>query len=143
MKQVATGLLFDSHGRLLIYLRDNKPTIPFPNRWDLFGGHVEAGEEPEQALVREVEEELGLTLEGYAFFRSYYCLTGDAGPNVKFVYWARIKEEWQDLTLHEGQRHLGIDINRRGDFEFANILANIIEDFAQSPELAQATTGRH
>ncbi len=52
MKQIAQVLLLDRHNRLLIYLRDDKPEIPFPNHWDFFGGHVEEGETPEQALVR-------------------------------------------------------------------------------------------
>jgi len=62
MKHIAMVLLFDRHDRLLIYLRDNKPEIPFPNHWDLFGGHVEEGEAPEEALVRELKEELGVDL---------------------------------------------------------------------------------
>ena len=33
----------------------------FPNVWDVFGGHIEPGEEREQTLVRELEEELGIT----------------------------------------------------------------------------------
>src|SRR5207253_268106 len=106
--------------------------------WDLFGGHVEPGERPEQALVREVREELGLSLEKYSFFRSYYCLTGDVRPNVKYVFWARISQCSEDLTLHEGQRHVGIDMEDRGKYHFANILANIIEDFAHSDQLIEA-----
>ena len=34
----------------------------FPGTWDIVGGHVEAGETPEQALAREIEEETGWTL---------------------------------------------------------------------------------
>jgi len=33
----------------------------YPNVWDLFGGHVEPGERPDQSLVRELQEELGIT----------------------------------------------------------------------------------
>ena len=68
MKQIAQVLLFDRDNRLLIYLRDNKPEIPFPNHWDFFGGHVEVGETPEQALVREVKEELGIEFTGVGIF---------------------------------------------------------------------------
>jgi 8-oxo-dGTP diphosphatase len=46
-------------GRILLGQRS--PTRQFyPNVWDVFGGHIEAGEEPEQTLVREVQEELNI-----------------------------------------------------------------------------------
>ncbi|MGC2444652.1 NUDIX hydrolase [Candidatus Binatus sp.] len=32
----------------------------YPDYWDLPGGHLEAGESPDQALIRELEEELGI-----------------------------------------------------------------------------------
>ena len=59
---------FRPEPRLIIYLRDDKPEIPFPNHWDFFGGHLEADETPEQALVREVREEIGLELATLAIF---------------------------------------------------------------------------
>ena len=33
--------------------------------WDVFGGHIEAGESIEQALVRELHEELGIKATGF------------------------------------------------------------------------------
>jgi mutator protein MutT len=33
----------------------------YPNCWDVIGGHVEPGETLEQTLLREVEEETGVT----------------------------------------------------------------------------------
>jgi 8-oxo-dGTP diphosphatase len=48
--------------RVLCYLRDEKPGIPFPGHWDLPGGGREADETPEQCLLREVTEEFGLIL---------------------------------------------------------------------------------
>ena len=77
MIEIAQVLLFDRDNRLMIYLRDDKADIPFPNHWDFFGGHVEQGETPEQALLREVKEELGTELVEWQFFRSYECVEGD------------------------------------------------------------------
>ena len=112
--QIAQALLFDRNNRLLIYLRDNKPEIPFPNHWDFFGGHVEEGETPEQALVREIKEELGVALPTWEFFRAYECATGDAYPNIKYIYRARVDKTPDDLILYEGQRLASI--SPRGAF---------------------------
>jgi 8-oxo-dGTP diphosphatase len=52
----AYALVFDASGRLLL---SREPTTP-AGRWLLPGGGVEHGEHPEQAVIREVQEETGL-----------------------------------------------------------------------------------
>jgi 8-oxo-dGTP diphosphatase len=54
---VAICLLY-REGKFLMQLRDNIPTILYPGLWGLFGGHIEAGETPEIAVVREIAEEI-------------------------------------------------------------------------------------
>jgi 8-oxo-dGTP diphosphatase len=48
---------------ILVYLRDDKPHIPFPGMWDLPGGGREGDETPEACVLREVMEEFGLVIE--------------------------------------------------------------------------------
>jgi 8-oxo-dGTP diphosphatase len=129
MLEIAQVLLVDRQGRLVIYLRDDKPDIPFPNHWDLIGGHVEAGETPEQALVRETKEEIGLELKQWRFFRRYECLAGDAYPNIKFIYHAKIDCLAAELPLFEGQRLIGIAPQERFEYRFANIVGKILDEF--------------
>jgi len=129
MKQIAQVFLFDRRNRLIIYLRDDKPDIPFANHWDLIGGHVEEGETPEQALVRETKEEIGLELKQWRLFRRYECSAGDAYPNNKFIYHGGVDCLAAELPLLEGQRLISIAPQERFDFRFANILGNILEDF--------------
>lgn len=57
-RRVVAGLL-RRHGRVLLCHRSPQREW-YANTWDLPGGHVEADEEPAEALVRELEEELGI-----------------------------------------------------------------------------------
>ena len=138
MKRIAQVLLFDRDRKLLIYLRDDKPDIPFPNHWDFFGGHVEEKETPEDALVREVKEELGIELPEWQFFSRYECTQGDVYPNVKYIYRANIDKRPAELVLSEGQRLTSIAMAERFNFSFANILGRILEDFIQAGLWPQA-----
>lgn len=56
----AAAVVILDDGRYLLQLRDNKGGIFFPGHWGLFGGGVEEGERPDDALRRELEEELGI-----------------------------------------------------------------------------------
>ncbi|NEO27989.1 MAG: NUDIX domain-containing protein, partial [Kamptonema sp. SIO4C4] len=60
-RQVAIAILYQQ-GRFLMQLRDNIPTIPAAGCWGFFGGHLEPGETPEEALIRELQEEINYTL---------------------------------------------------------------------------------
>jgi 8-oxo-dGTP diphosphatase len=101
MKKIAAIILENDKGEFLLALRDNKPGIPFPDHWDLIGGHVEEGETPEEALVREVKEELDIEITEFSFYKKYECLTGDAYENIKYIYTGKINIPIEEVTLLE------------------------------------------
>ena len=55
---VAACALIDADGRVLLAKRP--PGRPLAGLWEFPGGKVEPGETPEAALIRELEEELGI-----------------------------------------------------------------------------------
>lgn len=135
MNQIAAIIFENDEGEILLYLRDNKPDIPFPDHWDLIGGHVEEGETPEQALVREVLEELGIELKEYSYFRTYECLDGDAYPNTKYIYSGKINIPIEEVTLYEGVRPAYFKKAEIPNVKFANILKTIVMDYISKSEI--------
>lgn len=57
------AIILTQSGRYLLQLRDDLDWIFYPNHWGLFGGAIDPGEDAPTALLRELEEELGLVLQ--------------------------------------------------------------------------------
>ncbi len=58
---VAACALIDADGRVLIAQRPQGR--PMAGLWEFPGGKVEPGEQPEQSLIRELKEELGIVVK--------------------------------------------------------------------------------
>jgi 8-oxo-dGTP diphosphatase len=58
---VAACALIDSDGRVLIAQRP--PGKQMAGLWEFPGGKIETGEKPEDCLIRELHEELGITVK--------------------------------------------------------------------------------
>ncbi|GAA4805340.1 NUDIX domain-containing protein [Nocardioides caeni] len=61
MQRFSSIVLVDQRGWLLLQERDEHPVID-PECWGFVGGHVDDDEDPDDAAVRELEEETGLSL---------------------------------------------------------------------------------
>jgi 8-oxo-dGTP diphosphatase len=129
MQKIAQIILENDKGEFLLALRDNKSWIPFPNHWDLIGGHVEEGETPEEALIREFREELGLDLKDHQFYKEFECSEGDAYENIKYIYTGKINLPIEEITLYEGQYARYFTKEEIPDVKFANIIRSVVMDY--------------
>jgi 8-oxo-dGTP diphosphatase len=85
---VAAALVRD--GKILLARRANEP---FAGRWDTPGGFVDAGEDPREALRRELREETGLEIEVGSFRGAFSDTYGDGAedaPVLNLVWDARV-----------------------------------------------------
>ena len=80
----------------------------FKGGWEFPGGKVEDGETPEQALVREIKEELATDIEVGDFIADieYDYPTFHLSMNC---FWARIKDGNLTLLEHEAAKWLDAD----------------------------------
>lgn len=58
---VVAAALVDRDGRVLVQQRP--PGVDFAGLWEFPGGKIEIGERPEAALIRELNEELGIAVD--------------------------------------------------------------------------------
>lgn len=77
----------------------------FKDGWEFPGGKVEPGEQPEQAIIREIKEELESTVSIIKFL----CTVEHDYPNFHLImhcYLCRLEEGNLHLVEHEAARWL-------------------------------------
>ena len=94
-------------GRILTILRDDKPTIPWPNLWELPGGGREGDESPFECAAREVYEELGIHLdEDCLLWSKIYPSVIFKDKQSVFMVGQLRQEQFDNITFgNEGQAY--------------------------------------
>jgi 8-oxo-dGTP diphosphatase len=101
---VVSAILANSRGEVLMQLRDNRSGLLFPGYWTLPGGMVEQGESPDEAIRRELMEEMELSLP-LAYWLAYNTRRGRLNliRVRQHLYTGRLDTPAEEITLHEGQ----------------------------------------
>lgn len=139
--EIAVALMIHS-GKVLLGRRSPKREF-YPDVWDLFGGHVESGEGHEAALLREVQEELGITPTQWTFLETTsQPLPTQDPPDVLVAHlylvtaWTgvpsnRQPEEHSEIRWFSLEEAVGLDL---ADSSYPELFARHLGPHAASPK---------
>ena len=125
MKRQGSSIIFvNDERKVLLFLRDDLPSIPYPDMWDVPGGHVEKNERPEQCIVREMKEEMNLTLDEFELFSKI-----EFEDRIEYTFWARANFNIDEIVLLEGQKLKWFTKDEAKRTQLAYGFNEIVEEF--------------
>jgi 8-oxo-dGTP diphosphatase len=83
MKRVVAALILNQEGKILVCQRTKHQVMPM--KWEFPGGKIEPGEQPRDALHRELDEELGIDAHiGEEVARIEHVYKGGGSVELRF-----------------------------------------------------------
>ncbi len=117
MRRLALFVLKDYKERIILQHRSSFEDS-LPNYWAFFGGEMESGETPDQAVRREAKEELGIELENLKFFKKF-----QGEEHISYLFTAKLN---RDIDQLRSQQREGDDLDL---FDFEDVHKLRIADF--------------
>ena len=110
---VAACALVDADGRVLLAQRPAGK--PMAGLWEFPGGKVEAGERPEQTLIRELKEELGILVNEACL--APLTFASHSYPDFHLLMPLFVCRWWEGTPMAlEGQELAWVRVNRLRDY---------------------------
>jgi len=110
---VAACALIDTDGRVLI--AERPAGRPMAGLWEFPGGKVENGERPEETLIRELEEELGITVNEACL--APLTFASHSYPDFHLLMPLYVCRRWNGTVMaKEGQRLAWVRPNRLKEY---------------------------
>jgi diadenosine tetraphosphate (Ap4A) HIT family hydrolase/8-oxo-dGTP pyrophosphatase MutT (NUDIX family) len=122
------GLIIENkEKKIFLQLRDNKPNIWYPNTWCHFGGGFEPGETPEQAIIREIKEEIDYDLTDPEYVGNF-----PIGGSQNYIF-RKVIPDANDNTFKilEGQRGKFFSLEELKNIECSDTSIEIFIDYFQ------------
>jgi len=111
--QKVTAAVIKKNNKYLIAKRQVGGSLS--EKWEFPGGKVETGETPEQGLVREIDEEFGISIKVGDFIGSHIFRNEDKEYEL-LAYYVTITSGTITLTVHDDMKWVKIHEFKNYDF---------------------------
>jgi 8-oxo-dGTP diphosphatase len=139
MRTVVAAVIERSDRRLLIGQRRRNDTSPL--KWEFPGGKVEAGESPEDALARELKEELGAVLQKVAPIGRVVHKYAETPEQLEILFFAAAISDGE-LKPHTFEQIAWVLPKELGNYDFlaanAGLVANLATGRIKPGEILEA-----
>jgi 8-oxo-dGTP diphosphatase len=126
MKQVVAALIFKD-GKILVCQRTKHQTMPL--KWEFPGGKIEEGEQPRDALRRELDEELGITATiGEEAARLRHKYPSGSSVELRFYMVREYQGEIENKIFRDVQWVLPAELQ---SYDFLEADVSIVRDLAE------------
>lgn len=141
MRTVVAAVIERGDRRLLIGQRRRGDTSPL--KWEFPGGKVEQGETPENALARELKEELGATLEKCIPIGRVVHRYAETPDQLEILFFAAAIAD-DELKPRPFEQIAWVLPKELGDYDFlaanAGLVANLATGKIKPAEVLEAAT---
>lgn len=125
MKRVVAAVI-EKKGKLLVCQRTRHQTMPL--KWEFPGGKIEEGEQPRDALRRELEEELGIQAKvGDEIARVQHTYPNGAAVELRFYIVREYMGEMENRIFRDLQWSAPKDL---ASYDFLEADATLVNDLA-------------
>lgn len=125
MKRVVAAII-EKEGKLLVCQRTRHQTMPL--KWEFPGGKIEEGEQPRDALRRELEEELGIQAKiGDEIARVQHTYPNGAAVELRFYIVREYSGEMENRIFRDLQWSAPKNL---ASYDFLEADASLVRDLA-------------
>jgi 8-oxo-dGTP diphosphatase len=125
--RIACAVIYNPNTKTFLLQHRTSDAPTNPNKWSLFGGHLEDGETLIQALLRELEEEIGVIFkaEEVKFLYQHQTRPG----RIVNVFLIECFLSTEDITLGEGQGFDFVSVDKMLDYDLSDQAKKNLTDF--------------
>jgi 8-oxo-dGTP diphosphatase len=126
MKRVVAALIV-KHGKVLVCQRTRHQTMPL--KWEFPGGKIEDGEQPRDALRRELDEELGISPRiGEEVARIRHDYKNGGAVELRFYVVREFKGQLENRIFRDVQ---WAKRSKLPEYDFLEADLELVKDLAQ------------